>query len=1079
MTAADLRPPTRGERIRVDGELLTVEMATVTESGIDLIVRHPGGGLEDRTMSVADVVAARVPENDGRGISKAALAGLWGRWMQYTSPRLRSAALATRPLRPYAHQDEAVFDHMLPQPRLRFLLADEPGTGKTIMTGMYLVEGRRRGLIPGPVVIVVPAHLVPKWQEELEDFFGVHSSFLTPDVARDPKDLDPRVDVWMTSVDLFTHNPDVRRKVAGTRASWSLAVFDEAHRLTPTSRYLTAAEELAARSHHLLLLTATPHRGKEHFFRGLCHVLDAELYPWDQSNDRYESYLRPSRLSFLRRMKEELKDLDGKDLFPARFSETVPVTLGDLELAAYEAVMEYAGAWYGKDSTLALSIYGKRAASCLPAAIATLERRLACLHGSAASRNTAMVPEGLAEGLRGDRPFSAGFEDPEDLARAEEVIVGASSRDRRAEIAAVEQVLDQLRAAIAVGGTPAKWIEAERLLAKHDIKPGNGQLLVFSEFADTARWLAGRFRDAGFTTETLEGAVDHKARHELQRRFLASDFQVLVSTDAGGEGINLQSAHVMIDWDIPWSLVRLEQRMGRLHRIGQHHAVFVYHLVAPGTREGRVQEVILTNIEAAAERLGGRIFDLLDATFARATGDGFDLASTLARAQADPTAPVDLPDVATLKRTAQDLVNGENHLRSRVNHAAAEARFRADRLEAINPIIVDGFFDAIAAANNWVVTAGPAPGIRQVRSSRLLPAALGGSTSRYVAADGGALESARSEGAGDLDEVVVLGPTEGAFGELVELALEMGRPELLRGCQLLDTGSLTDYTLLLYEAEVRMHDGVRQVSRPAPLLVRWSGTGAFEVSWESLMKLRPTLGSAHAKPNPAQLADGEVEAKAALRREVGRQKSERLAWVTKAREQLSDLEDRFLEEIAELPREVRQTRTATFQTLKVQRLAQLAGIEDVRPTAVRLVGWAHVAAGVRLEDLGYDPDAEKIAVARVLTELTSLGFTVDDRQTAGVGYDLLARHKHTGEQRCVEVKGHTGPLGPVWMEQNEWAQALQRGDDYWLYVVDNCGTNATVEVRTRNPASVYGIGAGRIQRFQIKVSQLKEQAQQT
>ena len=288
MTAADLRPPTRGERIRVDGELLTVEMATVTESGIDLIVRHPGGGLEDRTMSVADVVAARVPENDGRGISKAALAGLWGRWMQYTSPRLRSAALATRPLRPYAHQDEAVFDHMLPQPRLRFLLADEPGTGKTIMTGMYLVEGRRRGLIPGPVVIVVPAHLVPKWQEELEDFFGVHSSFLTPDVARDPKDLDPRVDVWMTSVDLFTHNPDVRRKVAGTRASWSLAVFDEAHRLTPTSRYLTAAEELAARSHHLLLLTATPHRGKEHFFRGLCHVLDAELYPWDQSNDRYE-----------------------------------------------------------------------------------------------------------------------------------------------------------------------------------------------------------------------------------------------------------------------------------------------------------------------------------------------------------------------------------------------------------------------------------------------------------------------------------------------------------------------------------------------------------------------------------------------------------------------------------------------------------------------------------------------------------------------------------------------------------------------------------------------------------------------
>jgi hypothetical protein len=134
--------------------------------------------------------------------------------------------------------------------------------------------------------------------------------------------------------------------------------------------------------------------------------------------------------------------------------------------------------------------------------------------------------------------------------------------------------------------------------------------------------------------------------------------------------------------------------------------------------------------------------------------------------------------------------------------------------------------------------------------------------------------------------------------------------------------------------------------------------------------------------------------------------------------------------------------------------------------------------GVRVEELGYDPDAEKTAIRKVLGELTSLGFVVDDRQTAGIGYDLLARHSRTGEQRCVEVKGHIGPLGPVWMEQNEWAQALQRSTDYWLYVVDECGTKPTVRVRTQNPASVYGTGAGRIQRFQIRVSQLKEQAAQ-
>jgi SNF2 family DNA or RNA helicase len=509
--------PKRGHRIRLDGILVTVEMATATDVGVDLIVRRPDGALVDRTVNWEQLVAARVPGNDGLGLSPQALAGLWGGWMQYASPRLRSAALATRPLKPYAHQDEAVFDHMLPQPRLRFLLADEPGTGKTIMTGMYLVEGRRRGLIPGPTAIVVPAHLVQKWQDELEDFFGIRAGRLTPEIARDPKDLDPRVEVWVTSLDLFTYNQDVCRKVAGARKSWSLVVFDEAHRLTPTSRYLEAAQELAARSHHLLLLTATPHRGKEHFFRGLCNLLDPILYPWSTDDDNYDGRMRPSRLSFLRRMKEELRDLDGTRLFPNRFAETVPVTLGDLEFAAYEGVMDYAQAWYGENATLALSIYGKRAASSLPAAEATLLRRLEALSGAAIKRGVGQIPEAIAEGLRGDRSLSDGFEDPEELARAEDIVISAATKDKQGEIEAVETLLEQVRAAIDLGGTPTKWAVAESLMARHDISPGNGQLLVFTEFSDTARWLARRFADAGYSVETLEGTVDHKSRHKLQR----------------------------------------------------------------------------------------------------------------------------------------------------------------------------------------------------------------------------------------------------------------------------------------------------------------------------------------------------------------------------------------------------------------------------------------------------------------------------------------------------------------------------------------------------------------------------------
>jgi hypothetical protein len=220
------------------------------------------------------------------------------------------------------------------------------------------------------------------------------------------------------------------------------------------------------------------------------------------------------------------------------------------------------------------------------------------------------------------------------------------------------------------------------------------------------------------------------------------------------------------------------------------------------------------------------------------------------------------------------------------------------------------------------------------------------------------------------------------------------------------------------------------------------------------------------------LADGEAEAREALRREVGRQKAERLGWVEKARSQLNDLEDRFLAEIANRPKAERQARLAAFKAVKNDRIAQLAELEDVQSTATRLIGWAYVGAGLTRDQLGYDPTAEKSAIAKVIAELEALDYGVDDRQTAKIGYDLLARNRLTGEQRCVEVKGFTDSMGAVWLEQNEWAQALQRRDDYWLYVVDDCAVEPIVRVRVRNPAAEFGEGVGAIQRFKIKLSEL-------
>ena len=1060
--------PEPGAQVTIDGQLVTVVAVTPTVSGAELIFTRSDGSLDRASLDAADLAGAHVPVNDAGGHPERALTGLWGRWMQHAVPRIRSAVLATRPLRPFAHQDEAVFTHMLAQPRLRFLLADEPGTGKTIMTGMYLAEGTRRGLIPGRTVIIVPAHLVEKWRRDMRRYFAIEADRLTAELARDPKELDPRVSVWVVSVDLFTYNNDVRRKVTGARASWSLAVFDEAHRLTPTSQYLTAARELSGRTHHLLLLTATPHRGKEHFFRGLLNLLDPTLYPWDPRQTEYETALRPSTLSFLRRMKEELKDLEGHNLFPPRYAETVPIDLTGQEEAAYTAVMDYVDNFYGENATLARSIYGKRAASSIVAAMSTIRRREEALRGPASGRTDAPIPEEfVGDGAGTDWQFEVADDDA--WQRAEDTVVTARTKDKGKELERIGAVLETLEQAAAA--PPTKWERACELMDKHGIRPGEGQLLVFTEFADTARWLARRFEDAGFTVDTLEGAVGHRDRDQLQQRFLDGKFQVLVSTDAGGEGIDLQSAHVMLDWDIPWSLVRLEQRMGRLHRIGQKNAVHIYHLVAPATREGRVQEVMLQNLETAGQSLGGRIFDLLDATAARA---GFDYGRALVEAQRGG-AEVSVPDAQELLDAARELVADEDRLHTPANTAEAMARFRADRLEAINPVIVDAFIDQLARAREWALGPGPAMGIREVTAQVPLPPALGGGLERLVAADGASVRQAINDGAQGLDEVVVLGPTEEPFAELVDLALHEGETELIRGTQLVDTAAMTGYTLLIYDGEVEAHDGVNRHRRKAPLLIRFSGAGAFEIGWESLMTLRPDTTGAAASSTlpPAVRTEGLAQAQTALTREVARVRVERAAWVVKAREQLDQVEYRYLDELDELPADVRRERRDAFTTLKAERLRRLEEIGKVTGTAPRLIGWVQVAAGARSTELGYDPNSEKAAIATVLEELERLGFVVDDRQTAGVGYDLFARHKHTGEQRLVEVKGFQDGLMPVWLEQHEWAQAQQRGEDYWLYVVTTCATAPTVVLRAQDPAGSLAAGPRRIERFQIRVTDLK------
>jgi hypothetical protein len=238
------------------------------------------------------------------------------------------------------------------------------------------------------------------------------------------------------------------------------------------------------------------------------------------------------------------------------------------------------------------------------------------------------------------------------------------------------------------------------------------------------------------------------------------------------------------------------------------------------------------------------------------------------------------------------------------------------------------------------------------------------------------------------------------------------------------------------------------------------------------MNLKPAGGTT-VPPPPAARFEADAAARTAIQTEADRLEEEQQAITAKTRADLDDIERRYKRQVRALPADAKRDALDRFAHTKADRLAQLDLVEAVSHTAPRLVGWLQVAGGARVEELGWDPDAEKVAVSRVAAELESLGWSVDDRQTAGLGYDLFARRPGTTDQRLVEVKGFTGGLDAVVLEQHEWAQAQQRGGDYWLYVVINCGTSPTVVIRAQDPAGMLGAGPKLIERYRIPVSQLR------
>ena len=410
----------------------------------------------------------------------------------------------------------------------------------------------------------------------------------------------------------------------------------------------------------------------------------------------------------------------------------------------------------------------------------------------------------------------------------------------------------------------SKWDPlALTCLGRNGIKPGNGeQAVVFTEYADTADWLVRRLVARRVHRPPVLRRDNHHTRDETRDAFARRDFQILVSTDAGNEGIDLQTAHVLVNYDIPWSLVRLEQRMGRIHRVGQTRDVELYNLIATDTREGDVLEVLLGNFVNAANQLDGRMFDslslvgelvgLAEDDLGRVLADTFGDDEQRARALAAVTAVT----ATRLADAAKQADEKERTLKTSVDIAQAVTALQSEQLDRINPAIVEAFLHR--AADGGAITISPhaaGDGMFTLarRDGQPLPpefAAPGqrkATASALVATSGKSLAAARASGAAVAD-AVELGPSDPPYRALVALCADALAPAMFRGGALVDATSSTDYDLFAYEADLTEAGGRRKGTWAC--LVRVDSAGARPVRWETLANLTP------AAPPPARRTPG-------------------------------------------------------------------------------------------------------------------------------------------------------------------------------------------------------------------------------
>ena len=1115
-------------------------------SGYECRVRLPDGSLEEAVISAAEAASILGADQEVSESAKPVDADKLRLLVESSRIRLayahdRQFAVSLSGIRTLPHQIEAVYQAMLPQPRLRFLLADDPGAGKTIMAGLLVKELKLREAIER-VLILCPAPLTIQWQDEMLRWFG--EPF---DIIFSAVDQQQLTNPWQRSSQIissidYAKQEDVRERVWQQR--WDLVIIDEAHKcsartasggqgrepkVATTKRY-DLASRLTAQADHVLLLTATPHHGDEDKFAHFLRLIDPDLFPEPHRLGKHAAAIRKEVFRLgkdspwsLRRLKEDLKDLDGKRLFPDRHTKTVTFCLNSEEYALYKAVTAYINEFIPQQTgqrrssaALTRTVLQRRLVSSTCAIHESLKRRqkkqqdlLEELEG--------LSPAGRARrlaALQGRLPDAEQEEDDLDDAVRDQLVdeyTAALELDQlRAEIAALKELVEQARR-VRENANDSKLGALEKCLGEAqflDLKDGRGKLLLFTEHRDTLGYVRDHLQRWGYSTCEIHGGMNPHQRKRAQELFRTSA-QVCVATEAAGEGINLQFCHLMISYDMPWNPTRLEQRLGRIHRIGQDRDVYAFNFVATDSEdgqpivEGRILHRLLEKLDQMNEALEGRVFDVIGEVLSL---NDVNLPDMLRDAAYDPRRldeyldQIDRIDPARLQ--AYEDATGIALARSHVDFSTFQRRNLEVEEKRLMPRYVEAQF--IAAARQVGLRVEPrADGLWRIehvladlRSERLQSVRrLGKADSSYRKIT---FHKHHLEQDAHLDSVL-MGPVHPLYAAVDEKLND--RLALLAGGIgfYVDPMCREPYRLHFFEISIRGKD---TKGNDVPLhgelvAVREErGTGCqpvFEIVPSDILLNLPPHPSPPENVDPVSTQAASDFLKSTYQLECrARSQDDRQRFAQVCREYLEKsfdarikhAQERAMLLAAELTTKPEYKLTADearkhveeLQHARAERLDGLKRLGIARTGPVRHVATAIVltveqASSLSGEDLSawqadplLDPNvrrqseiaAEDMTVASLIEE----GFPEGRIERVGhlkLGFDIRAHRiadEATGEVfvKRIEVKGRLRGQ-PVRLTVNEWYKAQQLAETYWLYVVwDPLGDSPEL-VRIHDPTA--------------------------